>query len=375
MSVQVSYPGVYIEEFTPGAPIQGVGTSTAAFIGTITKGTADTPTLIQSWDDFASQFGEITAGTTNYLAPAVYGFFLNGGTACYILNVTAEEIKDDKKMLAKLELLKPYDDVALVCAPGLTDTKVQAAVIIHCTNMNDRFAILDSPKGATPDNADKTGILQQLAGVHSDKGFAALYYPWIIVGNGEFWPPCGHIAGIYARTDAERGVHKAPANVAVRGALGLERRLTDEQQGLLNPKGVNVLRVFAGQATPLVWGARTTATDSTWQYVNIRRLFIFLEESIQEGIRWALFEPNNLQLWQKVKRTITEFLTRVWRDGALFGATTEQAFYVRVDDILNPTNEQKAGRLNIEVGVRPTQTAEFIVVRIGIWDGGAEVKE
>jgi uncharacterized protein len=155
----------------------------------------------------------------------------------------------------------------------------------------------------------------------------------------------------------------------------LERRLTNEEQGPLNLMGIDVLRVFPGQAQPMVWGARTTATDRNWQYVNVRRLFLFLEESIQEGINWAIFEPNNLALWQKLKRTITEFLTRVWRDGALFGETADKAFYVRIDEVLNPPSTQALGRLYIEIGVRPTYPAEFIIVRIGIWQGGSEVSE
>jgi phage tail sheath protein FI len=242
--------------------------------------------------------------------------------------------------------------------------------------MYDRFAVLDSIPGVTPGN----GIRDQLADVRSEKGFAGLYYPWIIArnpvnGKDELWPPSGHVTGIIARTDAQRGVHKAPANTNIRGALGLERRLTDQEQGDLNLMGINVLRVFPGQSQPLVWGARTTATDTNWQYINIRRLFLFVEESIEEGIRWAIFEPNNLQLWQKLKRTLNEFLNRVWRDGALFGAKAEDAYYVRIDEALNPASEQALGRLNIEIGLRPSYPAEFIIVRIGIWRGGSEVNE
>ena len=151
--------------------------------------------------------------------------------------------------------------------------------------------------------------------------------------------------------------------------------LTDAEQGPLNLMGINVLRVFGGRGQPIVWGARTVASNRNWQYVNIRRLFLFLEESIAEGIRWAVFEPNNLKLWQKLKQSVTEFLTRVWRDGALFGATAEEAFYVRIDEALNPASTRRLGRLYIEVGVRPSYPAEFIVVRIGIWSGGAEVSE
>ena len=277
-----------------------------------------------------------------------------------------------------LDLLKPYGDISLVVIPGATDAGVQQAMRDHCESLYSRFAILDPVQGAEPGN----GIRDQFANVRSARGFAALYYPWISVrnpanGKTELWPPSGHIAGIYARVDQGRGVHKAPANENIRGALGLERRLTDEEQGPLNLMGIDVLRVFPGQSQPVVWGARTTAgdLDRNWQYVNIRRLFIFLEQSIEQGIRWAVFEPNDLALWQKLKRSISEFLAQVWRDGALFGAKTEDAFYVRIDEALNPPSTRALGRLYIEVGVVPTYPAEFIILRIGIWQGGSEVSE
>lgn len=661
MAVQVSYPGVYIEEFAPGAPIQGVGTSTAAFIGTAATGPIDEPVLIQSWDAFVERFGDvITEAPTSHLAPAVFGFFINGGTACYVVrigtgeaseadldsrqgggtpdpalvaravaegpsgdnisvqvidssrletfldnageadtdlgahhaetNISAvspdrttltvsdnagfapgdrvllENAPDDATAIvdstqstdtivllapisgsadfsggtvrsadwapgdrrlrlavpssinlsqalprgstvsiagpggaaaeihvvassggdvitlttgltgarsldnsgdlprvaslefdlvvsdsgtgdsetferlsmgaqhpaywagtvvseivsvlepdtppapapddprpaagvynlaggvaddrsgavadlvtdpdATLDLLRPHDEVSLVAIPGVTEAGVQQAIIAHCESMQDRFGILDSIPGAEPGN----GVRDQFADVRSERGYAALYYPWIqarntATGQIELLPPSGHIAGIYARIDQQRGVHKAPANTNIRGALGLERLLTNDEQGPLNLMGINVLRSFPTQAQPLVWGARTTATDRNWQYVNVRRLFLFLEESIEEGIQWAVFEPNNLQLWQKLKRTITEFLTRVWRDGALFGEGPDDAFYVRIDEALNPPSTQALGRLYIEVGVRPTYPAEFIIVRIGIWQGNSEITE
>jgi phage tail sheath protein FI len=164
---------------------------------------------------------------------------------------------------------------------------------------------------------------------------------------------------VIARTDITRGVHKAPANEALNGALGVEAMVSDIEQGQLNLKGINVIRVFQTGGRPILWGARTLATgvDNNWMYVNVRRLFLFVEESIQEGIRWAVFEPNNTALWQKLRRSITDFLTRVWRDGALFGDKAEDAFYVRIDEAL------------------PSYPAEFIVVRIGIWQGGSEVTE
>lgn len=274
-----------------------------------------------------------------------------------------------------LDPLARLRDVSLIAVPGGTDAGLQQALIAHCEQLKDRFAVLDSAR-----DLDITGVTDQFSQVRSPKGYAALYYPWIQVrepatGALQWWPPSGHILGVYARTDAERGVHKAPANTTVRGALGLERALSDTEQGPLNLLGVNVSRVFPGQSQPLVWGARTTAgdLDTNWLYVDVRRLFIYLEQSLERGIRWAVFEPNDLALWQKLKRSITDFLTQTWRDGALFGAKPEDAFYVRIDEALNPPSTRALGRLYIEVGVVPTYPAEFIVLRIGIWDGGSEV--
>jgi phage tail sheath protein FI len=284
----------------------------------------------------------------------------------------------DIDYIAALDTLREIDDVNLIAIPDRTTAPVQQALIAHCELMADRFAVLDAEPGLElfGDNS----IEAQRLGVASTRGYAALYYPWLRVapagaGAPILVPPSGHVCGIIARSDNSRGVHKAPANEIVNGALGVERLMSDIDQGQLNLPGINVIRVFQTGGRPVLWGARTTATDLNWQYVNIRRLFLFLEESIEEGIRWAVFEPNNLQLWQKLKRTITEFLTRVWRDGALFGAKPEDAFYVRIDEALNPFSEQALGRLNIEIGVRPTYPAEFIIVRIGIWDGGSAVTE
>lgn len=266
-------------------------------------------------------------------------------------------------------------DVSLVAIPGGTEPAVQQALIAHCEALYDRFAVLDSPPAL-----DQSEVAGHFANVRSEKGFAALYYPWIQVldpvsGKPVFWPPSGHLTGVYARTDASRGVHKAPANTTIAGALGVAASLSDSEQGPLNLLGVNVLRTLPGQSQPVVWGARTTAGDlnRNWQYVNIRRLFIFAEQSIERGIRWAIFEPNDLALWQKLKRSISDFLTSLWRDGALFGAKPAEAFYVRIDEDLNPPSSRALGRLYIEVGLVPTYPAEFIVLRIGIWDGGSDV--
>jgi len=286
--------------------------------------------------------------------------------------------------IGAIDTLRAIDDVNFVAvpdrpsAPGETMSSVQQALIAHCELQADRFAVLDSEPGAALFGANS--LESQRLGLDSSRGYAALYAPWLraLPVNGGppiLIPPSGHVCGIFARSDASRGVHKAPANEIVNGALGVERRVSLTEQGQLNLLGINIVQVFQDGGRPVLWGARTTATDTNWQYVNIRRLFLYLEESIQEGLRWAVFEPNNLSLWQKLKRTLTDFLTRAWRDGALFGAKAEEAFYVRIDEVLNPFSEQQLGRLNIEIGVRPSYPAEFIVVRIGIWDGGSEVSE
>ena len=307
--------------------------------------------------------------------PLAGAFPLGGGVDEDLTALTNQDFVD------ALDTLREIDDVNIIAIPDNTSDVVQQALIAHCEQLGDRFAVLD-PLRPAPDQPlfGANSIEEQRLGVDSTRGYAALYYPWLRVspagaGAPILVPPSGHVCGIMARSDATRGVHKAPANEIVNGALGIERNMSDIDQGQLNLQGINVVRLFQAGGRPILWGARTTATDRNWQYVNVRRLFLFIEESIEEGIRWAVFEPNNLQLWQKLRRTITEFLTRVWRDGGLFGATAEEAFYVRIDEVLNPFSEQALGRLNIEIGLRPTYPAEFIIVRIGIWQGGSETTE
>jgi uncharacterized protein len=279
--------------------------------------------------------------------------------------------KDDKlgdltatDYITALATLEVVDDVNMICIPDMTVQTVQDAMITHCQNMQDRFAILDPAPGQAPSN----GILTQRAALGSARGFAALYYPRIYINNPfgrdpMLVPPSGHIAGVFARTDETKGVHKAPANEQVQGALDLETQLTLTEMGRLNEQSVNVLRFIPGGGIK-VWGARTISTNTQWRYVNVRRLLLFIEESIQEGTQFAVFEPNNISLRAQVKRQVTDFLTRVWRDGGLFGATPEQAFRVRVDEELNPPDVRALGQLIIEVIVVPTTPAEFIVFRI-----------
>jgi phage tail sheath protein FI len=251
----------------------------------------------------------------------------------------------------------------MLCVPDRTDQDVQAYTVAHCTDLQDRFAILDpAPR------ASAAQIRAQRDALASDRGFAALYYPQIVVsnpiGSGRITvPPSGHLAGLYARVDNDRGVFKAPANESLRSALDLEFRLADEEQGPLNEHGVNVIRQFPGRGIR-VWGARTISDGTQWRYVNVRRLLLYIEESLQEGTQFVVFEPNDVSLWEQVKRQVTEFLTRIWVDGGLVGVTAEQAFRVRVDEELNPPATRGLGILVIEVLVAPTTPAEFVVFRI-----------
>jgi hypothetical protein len=211
-----------------------------------------------------------------------------------------------------------------------------------------------------------------------DTQYAALYYPWIKVAdmtgsNGamRLVPPSGHMAGIYARSDAERGVHKAPANEVVSGANGLAVQVTKGEQDMLNPIGVNCIRSFPGRGIR-VWGARTLSSNPAWRYVNVRRLFNMIEESIERGTQWVVFEPNDPDLWARVRRDVRAFLSVVWRSGALFGTTAADAFYVKCDQETNPPETRDLGQLIVEVGIAPVKPAEFVIFRISQWTGGGE---
>jgi phage tail sheath protein FI len=319
--------------------------------------------------------------------PAPFNQPDTGGAAS---NLTGGADDDPTKLTAghyanAVGVLESVTDAALICVPDSQEMAVQLSVMGHCEKMRDRFGILDSKAGRDLFGANGIGI--QRNALDSPRGYVGLFYPWLWVppepSQGTrpmLVPPSGHVAGIYARTDQDRGVHKAAAGeeAVLTNVLGVDKLMSDIDQGQLNLDGINVIRVFRPGGRPVLWGARTTAKstsggDSNWQYTSTRRLFEYLEKSIMIGIRWAVFEPNNPELWQKLKRTITDFLTRAWRDGALFGDTVEQAFYVRIDEALNPFSERQLGRLHIEIGCQPSFPAEFVVVQIGIWDGGSEV--
>jgi hypothetical protein len=262
--------------------------------------------------------------------------------------------------LAALET-DPYREVSLVYAPNAAND-VAKEIIAHCEKLHFRFAVIDGPKVVSDLNSldPRTNI--------QDTTYAAFYFPWIVIPDPETGamisvPPGGHTLGVYARTDNERGVFKAPANEVPQGVLRLTADITDNDQGNLNPRGVNAIRTFPGRGIR-IWGARTMSSDSLWKYVSVRRLFIFLERSIYEGTQWVVFEPNDPRLWARVSDTIRLFLRGQWRIGALFGRTEEQAYFVTCDESTMTQDDILNGRLVCEIGIAPVRPAEFVVFRI-----------
>ncbi len=330
----------------------------------------------------------------NFVA-GVNGFYDNGGGKAYVylmgvqdLDVSIRENQADKLGLYAFD---DCDDMALHVAVGLNFNQ-QREMLEHCETRKDRFAILDGPIVSAGDMAIPA----------SAKGYGAMYVPWVKVTkpswySGEqdikvggplrrkliktdknelFVPPSGHICGLFARVDTDRGVHKAPANEILMGITGLSQNINAIEQGQYNDRGINVVRIFKDRGIR-VWGARTLATksDPSWKYINVRRLFIMIEQSIMQGMQWAVFEPNDHTLWKKLTRDVRAYLMRVWRSGALFGQNPDEAFYVKCDDETNPRYLIDAGQVNVQIGVCPVKPAEFVIFSIGQWDGGALIDE
>jgi phage tail sheath protein FI len=412
MPISYSSPGVYVEEVPSSIKaIAGVSTSTAGFIGvipnTIQRPASDpanqnaaiyvdftvptavaTPVLLTNWSQFIAAFGDLVGLSTDTktavaqpqvneghrrLAQGVYGFFNNGGSQCYVARAA-----DASGIAAVLTAFGTIDQIALVCAPGQTDEAVRDAIVTHCETLGDRFAILDGPQSVT----DIQTLTQVSAGGTSTgvmpktTTFAAWYFPWVTVfdpatqllnpnGDGSLAvPPSGHLAGIYARVDTERGVFKAPANEVIRGALDVTQAISKADQATLNPVGVNCIRILNGNF--YVWGARTIGgtANQDLMYVSVRRTLLFLSESIEQGTQWAVFEPNTPALWAKITRNITAFLTAFWRSGALFGTTAAEAFFVKCDAETNPAASRDLGQVITEIGVSIVRPAEFVIFRI-----------
>lgn len=407
-------PGVYVEELDGGSkPLEAAGTAVAAFVGFTASYPKDDPAdprgqkprRVNNWTQFEALYGGFAPGIM--LPHAVYGWFNNGGGAAYIsrvphvdendapIAVGGDDFVGSESERTGINGLVVADEVTMVVCPDIiTATRgadgtvdlvtwqaIQVAMIAHAEKSGDRLAVLDTPPGLGPSAA---AAWRSETAMYDSK-FAALYYPWIKIGNPFAKPDndepklltipsSGHIAGIWARNDATRGVWKAPANEVVRGVLDVEMKITTVEQEQLNPIGVNCIRPFGARGTR-VWGARTLSSDPSWRYVPVRRMFNFVEKTILMGTNWVVFESNDEALWQRVKRTINAFLIGLYRDGALAGTTPGDAFYVKCDAETNPPSSVDEGKLVVEIGIAPLKPAEFVIFRIAQWQGGAAAAE
>jgi phage tail sheath protein FI len=325
------------------------------------------------------------AGTLARPAPGTINLSGGAAPAAVPAHISPDDYVGDSADRTGFGGLEAIDTVTMVCVPdlmaayqqGMVDLEgvqaVHLAMIAHCELMNDRVAIIDPPPGLNAQQIREWRM--EKAGYDSKQ--AALYWPWVKVfdpssGQAIFVPPSGHMAGIWARNDNDRGVHKAPANEVIRGAIALELNITKAEHDLLNPNGINCIRTFAGRGIR-VWGARTLSSDPAWRYLNVRRFFNYLEKSILNGTDWVVFEPNDIALWAKIRRTIASFLVMEWRKGALFGATPGDSFYVKCDDETNPAEGIDLGQVVCEIGVAPVKPAEFVIFRLSQFSGGTSL--
>ena len=488
-------PGVFIEEVPPGEqPIQAVGTSTGAFVGIAERGALNTPKLVTNWSQFVRDFGGFRRDS--FLAHAVSGFFLNGGSRCYVVRVASasaamavavlkdradpaqdtlrvqalnegvwgnrltvdvadgsEEPGETFKLVVKEddEVVEVWDDLSLdpeddryveavvngqsrfiqvtdlesdtaapdnrpevksnvslaggadgasditdtayignpatrtglyafdtvseiniLCVPGVSTQAVVQAAVDYCDGRGDCGFIVDCPAGGTPES---TKSFRE--NFDSSRGW--YYFPRIkaldpFTGRVQVVPPSGHVAGVFARSDGERGVHKAPSNEVVRGAVGLEYEVTDGEQEILNPAGVNCIRAFRGRGIR-VWGARTMSSEASLRHIHKRRFLMFVQSSISESTQWIVHEPNDERLWGKIVRSISAFLRRQWLEGALFGASEGDAYYVKCDTETNPPEVRAAHQVITEIGLNIVDTAEFVIFRVAQWSGGRRITE
>lgn len=290
---------------------------------------------------------------------------LQGGSNGSVLTVTPDAFlgKDDGPgKRTGLQAFQENGNVSIMAIPGVTAPEVQASLIAFCENKKSCFAILDVPM-----ELKKTNDVANFRDMY-DSTYAAMYHPWLEMYDAgskrsAYFPPSGAMAGIYARTDIERGVHKAPANEVVRGCTGLSCAYNEGEQDILNPIGVNLIRSFTGRGIR-VWGARTISSNGLWKYLNVRRLFIYVEESIKANTNWVVFEPNSTTLWNRVTRTIETFLATCWRDGALAGSTPSEAFFVECGPTTMTQDDIDNGRLICQIGIAPVKPAEFVIFRI-----------
>jgi phage tail sheath protein FI len=394
-----------VEQLGPKT-IEPVGTSVTAFVGQAPDVAAHPgeAVAVNNWSQFRTEFAAADNLNSTALSHAVSGFFINGGSRAFIVNVAdVDAIVGNDRPRTGLKLLEEIDEISILAAPGRIDPASHEALASHCEAQRDRVCILDLPdvkntellktvetvavptkekgKDAGGTAAPGAGSKSSAAARPRVSSFSTAYFPNIVVADAlhpNLPPvavsPSGHIAGIWAATDGKRGVHKAPANVQVAGALNLTYRVTDSEQGDLNEKGINCIRFFSTEGI-LLWGARTLAEPSSeWKYVNVRRLLIMCEQSIKRNTSWVVFEPNDRSTQKSVASEVSRFLKNVYRDGALTGATAEEAFFVKCDSETNPPESVDLGQLVCVVGVAPVKPAEFIIFKIGQTTAGAQVE-
>lgn len=304
---------------------------------------------------------------------AVFSVNFSGGSNGNVAGITAADFIGTDNGAGRRTGIQSFldnDMVSLMAVPGVTDPNVQLMLVSHCENLGSRFAVLDVPQDARK--------VQDILAHRDifDSNYAALYHPWLTVFDpldkkNIAIPPSGSVLGIYARSDNTRGVHKAPANEVVRACVGLDCMFNTGEQDILNPKGANLIRSFPGQGIR-VWGARTATSNPSWKYINVRRLFIFIEESIKANTSWAVFEPNDEVLWVRVQRTISVFLNGLWRGGSLAGSSPEEAFFVNIGRDTMSQDDIDNGRLVCVIGIAPVKPAEFVIFRISQKTGDAE---
>ena len=383
MSSLYKSPGVHIESAADRyVALDAVETGVTAFLGVTAQGPRNQPTRVGSYEQYEKVFGE----GDGFMEASVRGFFENGGRTAYILNVaprggldpTPDDFIGQQGIEPRgLQALEHIDDVDLIVAPDLMQhyrrsvgfpertniLAVQRAMIDHCEKMHDRFCLLDSLPGDSMQDAIEWRR-------NFDTSHASFYFPWIKVRRAEEvlepMPPSGHIAGTISRADEAEGVHRAPANQAIQGLVDVSVRVRKRERDICFDHRINTLIAFPGRGIR-IWGARTLSSDPAWVQINVRRLFILIRKSVVKYAQWVVFEPNEESLWKKVVRSVEAFLDELWTQGALVGASRDEAFYVKCDEETNPPESRDVGQLVVEIGVSPVKPAEFIVVRIHQW--------
>lgn len=356
-------PGVYTEEIpSSNQPITGVPTSNAAFIGIADQGPLGRATLITAWNQFINQFGGFRSN--GYLGYAVYSFFQEGGTRCYIVRVSGSAA-----LRSGLNALDPVTDVNIISIPDWAgDHAAITTTLSYCQKRSDCFLIADPPAGNSLDE-----VIRFKTGNYSlNSSYGALYYPWLVINDPsanqkKLIPPSGSVAGRYSFTDATHGVHKAPSGTT-NGRLKLtkatETTLRNQNASQLSSAGINP--ILSTPTEFCIWGARTLSQDPEWKYLTIRRQQIYIEQSIRNGLSWVAFQTSDPSLWSRVHQSINPFLTRLWRAGAFMGSKQDEAFFIKIDAENNPPASSSRGKLFITVGFAPIRPAEFIIINISM---------